>query len=86
MNNADARLIAAAPYLMVALHNLVSACELPGEHCEIEQALPSAIAALEMALNGPAALLGSDLSDMQKMVRLLWLAVGKFQLRRPKDF
>ena len=33
--------------LLEALDDLLSACELPGEHCEIEQALPRARAALE---------------------------------------
>lgn len=47
---ANARLIAAAPELLEALDSLVSACELPGDHCEIEQALPAATAAIEKAL------------------------------------
>ena len=33
--------------LREALDNLLSACELPGEHCEIEQAIPHARAAWE---------------------------------------
>jgi hypothetical protein len=33
--------------LREALDDLLSACELPGEHCEIEQAIPRARAALE---------------------------------------
>jgi hypothetical protein len=33
--------------LRQALDDLLSACELPGEHCEIEQAIPRARAALE---------------------------------------
>jgi hypothetical protein len=33
--------------LREALDNLLSACELPGEHCEIEQATPRARDALE---------------------------------------
>ena len=33
--------------LREALDNLLSACELPGEHCEIERAIPRARAALE---------------------------------------
>jgi len=32
--------------LREALDNLISACELPGDHCEVEQALPHAKAAL----------------------------------------
>lgn len=35
--------------LAEALDNLVCACELPGNHCEVEQALPTAIAALAKA-------------------------------------
>jgi hypothetical protein len=46
----DAQLIAAAPELLEALDALVSACELPGDHCEIAQALPGAIAAIGKAL------------------------------------
>lgn len=30
-----------------ALDNLIFACELPGNHCEVEQALPHAKAALQ---------------------------------------
>jgi len=51
---ANARLIAEAAALRAenarlreALDALVMACELPGDHCEVEQALPSARAALE---------------------------------------
>ena len=32
--------------LREALDNLISACELSGDHCEVEQALPHAKAAL----------------------------------------
>lgn len=32
--------------LVAALEGLVMACELPGDHCEVEQALPTARAAL----------------------------------------
>ena len=32
--------------LREALDNLISACELPGDHCEVAQALPHAKAAL----------------------------------------
>ena len=32
--------------LVEALEGLVMACELPGDHCEVEQALPAARAAL----------------------------------------
>jgi hypothetical protein len=46
---ATARLIAAAPELLSALDSLVSACDLPGDHCEVEQALPRAIAAIKKA-------------------------------------
>ena len=35
--------------LALALEALVLACELPGDHCEIEQALPAARAALELS-------------------------------------
>lgn len=35
--------------MVEALDNLVSACRLPGNHCEIEQAYPHAIAALKAA-------------------------------------
>lgn len=35
--------------LALALEALVMACDLPGEHCEIEQALPAARAALELS-------------------------------------
>ena len=34
--------------LALALEALVLACELPGDHCEIEQALPAARAALKL--------------------------------------
>ena len=40
------RLHAENERLREALDNLISACELPGDHCEIEQALPFAKAAL----------------------------------------
>ena len=40
--------------LREALEDLVSACELPGDHCEVEQAMPRARAALAPAT--PAAL------------------------------
>jgi hypothetical protein len=43
---ADAALIEAAPDLLAALDALVRACELPGDHCEVEQALPHAVAVL----------------------------------------
>jgi len=33
--------------LREALDNLIVACELPGDHCEVEQALPYAKAALQ---------------------------------------
>ena len=46
---ADAHLIAAAPDLLDALDELLSACELPGDHCEIAQAIPKAIAAIAKA-------------------------------------
>ena len=46
---ANARLIAASPELLDALDALLSACELPGDHCEIEQALPKARAAIAKA-------------------------------------
>ena len=46
---ANATLFALAPDLLAALDDLVSACELPGDHCEIEQALPAAIKALDRA-------------------------------------
>jgi hypothetical protein len=46
---ANAQLIAAAPELLEALDSLVSACDLPGDHCEVEQALPRAIAAIKKA-------------------------------------
>ena len=46
---ANAALFALAPVLLAALDDLVSACELPRDHCEIDQALPSAIKALDMA-------------------------------------
>jgi hypothetical protein len=48
----DARLIAAAPDLLEALDNLVSACELPGDNCHIEQALQAAITAILKATGG----------------------------------
>jgi hypothetical protein len=35
--------------LALALEALVLACELPGDHCKIEQALPAARAALELS-------------------------------------
>lgn len=41
------KLTAERDALRAALDNLLSACELPGEHCEIEQAIPRARAALE---------------------------------------
>jgi len=34
--------------LVEALEGLVMACELPGDHCEVEQALPAARAALAL--------------------------------------
>ena len=40
------RLHAENERLREALDNLISACELPGDHCEVEQALPHAKAAL----------------------------------------
>ena len=36
-----------------ALDALVSACELPGDHCEVEQALPAAITVIAKALGVP---------------------------------
>ena len=51
---ADAQLIAAAPELLDALDTLVMACKLPGDHCEVEQALPAAIAAITKAIGGMA--------------------------------
>lgn len=50
--NENARLIAAAPELLEALDDLVLACELPGDHCEVEQALPAARAAIRKAVGG----------------------------------
>ena len=38
--------------LRAALDALVMACELPGDHCEVEQALPAARAALASARDG----------------------------------
>jgi len=35
--------------LALALEALVMACELPGDHCEVEQALPAARAALKLS-------------------------------------
>ena len=47
---ANARLIAAAPELLEALNNLLSACDLPGDRDrEIEQAIPHARAAIAKA-------------------------------------
>jgi hypothetical protein len=46
---ANAQLIAAAPDLLAALDSLVLACELPGDHCEVEQALRIAIEAIKKA-------------------------------------
>ena len=43
---ANARLIAAAPDLAVALDNLVVALEMPGDHCETDNAMRQAKAAL----------------------------------------
>ena len=40
------RLHAENERLREALDNLISACELPGDHCEVAQALPHAKAAL----------------------------------------
>ena len=50
--HANAKLIAAAPELLDALDSLVLACELPGDHCEVEQALPAARAAISKAVGG----------------------------------
>jgi hypothetical protein len=33
--------------LLIAFDNLISACELPGEHCEVQDALPAAKQALK---------------------------------------
>ena len=41
------RLEAEIDRLREALDNLIAACELPGDHCEVEQALPHAKAALQ---------------------------------------
>ena len=45
----DAILIAESPNLIEALDNLILACQLPGDHCEIEQAIAAAIAAIARA-------------------------------------
>lgn len=50
--DANARLIAAAPTLLDSLESLVMAIELPGEHCEVEQAIREARAALQAAKGG----------------------------------
>ena len=47
---ANASLIAAAPELVKALDELVMAIELPGNHCEVEQALRHAKSALAKAV------------------------------------
>lgn len=44
---ANAQIIAAAPELLDMLDNLVMACELPGDHDEVDNILPRAIALLE---------------------------------------
>lgn len=44
--NKQDREISGMKEMLLALDTLVSACEMPGDHCEIEQALPRAIAAL----------------------------------------
>ena len=43
------RLRAAETEMLGALDALVSACELPGDHCEVEQALPAAITVIAKA-------------------------------------
>jgi len=47
------RLRAAETEMLGALDALVSACELPGDHCEVEQALPAAITVIAKALGVP---------------------------------
>ena len=47
------RLRAAETEVLGALDALVSACELPGDHCEVEQALPAAITVIAKALGVP---------------------------------
>ena len=49
----DAILIASAPDLLDALDNLLSACQLPGDHCEMEQAIAAGIAAIAKAKGEP---------------------------------
>jgi len=58
------RLRAAETEMLGALDALVSACELPGDHCEVEQALPAAITVIAKALGVPpnASLSGSAAS------------------------
>ena len=43
------KLDSTAQELLEALDSLHSACQLPGDHCEIEQAIPAAIAAIAKA-------------------------------------
>lgn len=39
--------------LVEALEELVMACDLPGDHCEVEQAMPRALAALALYRGRP---------------------------------
>ena len=50
--SADAHMIAAAPELCDALDDLVMAIELPGDHCEVEQAMRHAKTALAKVRGG----------------------------------
>ena len=68
------RLRAAETEMLGALDALVSACELPGDHCEVEQALPAAITVIAKALgvppNEPVQAAGRDSgqSSLQRLV------------------